>query len=142
MSITFVNGPFGDFVNFSNDYMYFSWYLYSMRGLYCSDMPPNNWTTDKLINDKTDFLSLHNEMFGLIFSRSFEFIEPKILGGIIVGKGDQDINEMNSPLHTRNDERIEYQNDYYTISTGKFTSAPYNAILLQHYLTKMNENRD
>lgn len=130
MSITFVNGPFGDFVNFPDDYMYFSWYPYSMKGLSCSDTPPNNWIIDNLIDNQEIFLSNHNEIFESIFNKRFTFIDPNIIGGIIVGKGNKDIHDKDSPLHTRNDERVVYDNDYYTISTGKFTSAPYNAVLL------------
>ena len=131
-SITMVNGPFGDYVNFDN-YMYFSWYPLSMRGFICSEEPPSNWSTETLIN-RDEFILSHNTTFKSIFGLEFEFKNPKIIGGIIVAKGQTDINEKDSELHVRNDNRIEKIDNYISISTGKFTSGPYNAMLLKNFL--------
>jgi glycosyltransferase involved in cell wall biosynthesis len=131
-SITMVNGPFGDFVNFPN-YMYFSWYPYSMKGFSCSEEPPNNWNINSLI-DENLFLKSHTEIFNFIFGKDFNFINPRIIGGIIVAQGNKDIDNIDSKLHERNDSRIEKKSNYLTISTGKYTSAPYNALLLNKYL--------
>ncbi len=133
-SITMVNGPFGDFVNF-NDYMYFSWYPYSMKGFLCSDKPPDNWSISNLIKDEKLFLSSHTEIFNYIFQQKFNFINPKIIGGIIVAKGNKDIDDVNSTLHERNEQRIQVYDKYCTISTGKFTSAPFNAMFIKHAFT-------
>jgi glycosyltransferase involved in cell wall biosynthesis len=132
-SITFVNGPYGDFVNFSN-YMYFTWYPYSIKGFCHSDEPPKDWNIDKLIIDKENFISSHTDIFNYIFGKKFNFLEPKIIGGIIVATGDKDITEHDSKLHERNDIRIKCKNNYFTISTGKYTSAPYNSLLLKNFI--------
>jgi len=135
-SITIVNGPFGDFVNFA-DYMYFSWYPYSMKAFCCSDAPPNHWSFETLVEDKDEFISMHEDRFGAIFGKTIRFIRPRIIGGVIVGRGDKDIDEKDSELHSRNEERIrDMDRNYYTVSTGKFTSAPYNAILFHDYVTE------
>lgn len=138
-SITFVNGPFGDFVNFKNDYMYFSWYPYSLKGFCCSDKPPIEWNINSLIPEPDIFLSDHKKIFNDIFNRTFDFINPEIIGSIIVAIGSTDISDQNSKLHERNEKRIEYTDNYISISTGKYTSAPYNAILLSQMFSPQNQ---
>ena len=132
-SITIVNGQFGDFVNFSN-YMYFSWYPYSVLGFCCSTQAPSEWNTYNLINDKNNFINLHKDIFNFLFKQNFDFQNPKIIGGVIVAKGIQDIINPKSKLHKRNEKRIKMKNNYFSISTGKYTSAPYNSLLLSEYI--------
>jgi glycosyltransferase involved in cell wall biosynthesis len=130
-SVTIVNGPFGDFVNFDvieNKYMYFSWYPFSMKGFECSDSSPKDWSVDTLIKSTNDFIDDHQKIFSFLFGIHFNFVDPKIIGGIIVGKGNIDISEKTSELHMRNDVRLEKCDGYVSISTGKYTSAPYNAL--------------
>ena len=134
-SITFVNGPFGDFVNFP-DYMYFSWYPYSMKGFSVSDKPPDDWKFETLIENKQEFIQLHKNIFNDIFKRKFDFIDPKIIGSIIVAKGDKDIDNVDSELHKRCEKRIDYKKNYFSISTGKYTSGPYNSFLLAEIIGK------
>ena len=138
-SMTIVNGPYGDYVNFQchkDKKMYFSWYPISMYGMVVNQDVPNEWTMickGDINNDLLEYqLKTQLNKFQQLFSRQFKFDSPKLIAGIIVATGKEDINYLESKLHQRNDNPIFYQDGYYSISTGKFTSAPYNTYLLIH----------
>ena len=140
-SITIVNGPYGDYVNFpykDDRRMYFSWYPYSMYGMIVNETIPTEWNDickDNIdVKLKEEQLNKHNEKFKELFKREFAFIDPKLIGGIIVAIGKDDINHLDSKLHQRNDKSVFHDDGYYSISTCKFTSAPYNTWLLKKYL--------
>lgn len=137
-SITIVNGPYGDYVNFKCDddqKMYFSWYPISMYGMVINQDIPDEWNQickgeiNKELSGKQ--IGLHQMKFIQLFKRKFLFNEPRLVGGVIVANGKEDINHKKSKLHQRNDIPIEHQDGYYSISTGKFTSGPHNAVLLK-----------
>lgn len=126
-SITIVNGPFGDFVRM-RDTMYFSWYPCSKKGFICSDGPCDEWTSESFpAAHRDELLSSHLTIFQHIFKTSFDFIDPICIGGTIVANGDTDIHEKTSALHRRNDDRFTRRDDYYSLSTQKYTCAPSNA---------------
>ena len=56
------------------------------------------------------------------------------MGGVIVGKGLQDIQDPKSKLHERSEFPITHDDGYYSISTSKYTSAPHNTFLLEKML--------
>ncbi len=63
-----------------------------------------------------------------------EFEESTILGGVILAKGHQGIHDLNSKLHERSEFPITQNDGYFSINTGKFTSAPHNTSLLEKML--------
>ncbi len=138
-SITIVNGPYGDYVNFNTDYMYFSWYPISMIKMFVNENINEQY--DKLCsgeidgNYKTELISKHETKFNDIFENTFTFIEPKLIAGAIVASGENDIQDTHSKLHIRHDDTIYTNNNgYYSISTGKFTSVPHNTYKLANLL--------
>ncbi len=135
-SCTIVNGPFGDYVNHAG-YMYFSWYPQSMREMIVNRTPPEKWNAlcrgeiDE--NLKEELIRDHQAIFQQLFLTPFQFHDPQIVGGIIVAKGDKDIKYAASRLHMRDETPITHQDGYFSVSTNKFTSAPYNTLLLEAY---------
>lgn len=137
-SMTIVNGPFGDFVNFPNQSdkkMYFSWYPVSMYQMVTDwKQIPNDWVTltNSDINHElhANLKQQHLNKFRELFCQDFTFINENIVGGIIVASGHDDIGNAKSELHERSTNPVMKKGNYYAVSTGKFTSAPYNVYLL------------
>ena len=137
-SMTIVNGAYGDFVNYPKDNrMYFSWYPYSMTGMVVNDTDiSKDWEAiasgnvpDEL---KTHQLNAHVKKFNELFvNLGFEFENPLLVGGFILGNGKTDIQDVNSGLHKRADQPIIHDRGYFSVSTQKFTLAPYNAYLME-----------
>jgi len=65
-------------------------------------------------------------------------ITTALQGGIIVARGTTPITDPSSTLHQRYDARIQTDGfGYLSVSTGKLTSAPANALLLQNVFGDM-----
>jgi hypothetical protein len=134
-SFTCVLGAFGDLVNYDNQLSYLSWYPECMTGWSSDITTPETW--EDACNDKLDWnaqkewvakaiVGLSNIVPGLA-----EFDVKQLDGGIIFSWGKTDIDDVNSELHNRFDIGIHSSDGYYSIDTGKFTSAPYFANNLQ-----------
>jgi len=142
-SFTMVQGPFGDFVNFGKEStMYFSWYPNSMRGMVMDNAVPAEWNqwSEHNVPDEIhqDILDGHLVKFRELFSRDFAFVEPRLVGGIIVASGTTDIKDANSKLHDRDEETLFDSGDgYYSIATNKFTNAPHNTMLFERVLQQL-----
>lgn len=57
------------------------------------------------------------------------FIDPQLVPGIIVARGNKDIDNNESELHQRSENPVFCSDGYFSIATGKFTSIPYNTYL-------------
>ena len=138
-SFTIIKGPYGDFVNYpQRKEASFCWYPSSIQGMVVDQNIPANWEEfsegnipnalkQKLVNDNL-------EHFRRLIPTLSEFKEPLVRGGVIVAKGNSDIDDRESTLHQRSDFPI-FQNDgYFSINTGKYTSAPHNTSLLEKML--------
>ena len=126
-----VHGPFGDFVRFPRSgYEYLSWYPSCRIGHTSGSKIPTNWEDilggsfdsidiDKIKRDSAD--AVGNLAPGI------ELTIQDILAGTIVARGKEDIDVIGSELHHRSEEPIQSYDGYFSINTGKFTSAPNNA---------------
>ena len=74
------------------------------------------------------------EQFQKLIPELDNFQVVDIKAGLIVAKGQQDIDNPNSKLHERSEFPIISDNGYFSISTGKYTSAPHNTYLLEKML--------
>jgi glycine/D-amino acid oxidase-like deaminating enzyme len=131
-SFTCVLGAFGDLVNYDNHYTYLSWYPECMRGWSTDITTPTSW--EDACNGKTEKEEwVDRALAGLdnIFPGLADFDIRHLDGGIIFSWGKTDINDINSELHNRFEIGIHHVDGYYSIDTGKFTSAPYFADKLQ-----------
>lgn len=133
-SFTCVLGAFGDLVNYDNHYSYLSWYPECMRGWSTDITTPESW--EDACNGKMEKEEwVEKALAGLdhIFPGMANFDIRQLDGGIIFSWGKTDIVDMNSELHNRFEIGINHVDGYYSIDTGKFTSAPYFAEKLQKY---------
>lgn len=127
-SITMVQGPFGDTVNFREKGAFISWYPIGRTG-WSEEYSPPDWDADLTDNQREN-----------VFNRSFEQIALRVpsvnkltfkpecispVGGVIYALGNKDVDNVKSRLHTRYQAGIESYGNYHSINTGKYTLIPY-----------------
>lgn len=127
-SFTFVLGAFGDIVNYHNHLTYLSWYPACMSGWSSDLTTPSSWENAcngnmKLEENKT-WVAKALEELDSFFPGINKFDVQHLDGGIIFSWGKTDIVDMQSELHQRYNIGVNQQDGYFSIDTGKFTSAP------------------
>lgn len=139
-SLTMVLGPFGDIVVRPGRETYLSWYPACLRGWSADLAPPASWK-EACEGDETDLtperLAIARESL-----EGFESIVPGIIGtrvrqvagGVIFSWGESDIDDPGSELHRRYDIGLHEHDGYYSIDTGKFTTAP---LFAQHLADRL-----
>ena len=136
-SFTCVLGAFGDLVNYDNHHSYLSWYPECMRGWSSDITTPVNWEDacngNMLLREKEEWVDKALSGLDNIFPGLADFDVRQLDGGIIFSWGKTDIDDFNSELHNRFEIGINQVDGYYSIDTGKFTSAPYFATEFQKY---------
>jgi hypothetical protein len=137
-SMTIVNGPYGDFVQYSEESgMYFSYYPVSLLAMTTNSTVMKEWDALADRNIPKDLenhqLESHRRALTSYFPGVGEatFACPRLGGGYILGNGNTDITDMNSELHKRSDFPFVVDDGYISVSTQKLTSAPQNAYLLE-----------
>ncbi|HET9394531.1 MAG TPA: FAD-dependent oxidoreductase [Nitrospiraceae bacterium] len=131
-SMTFVLGPFGDVVTSPRDRsLYLSWYPVCQTGWSQSLKPPATWEAAATgMLDARDQEPIVQDTL-----RAFDQVIPGLAnaedatadGGVIFAWGNSDIDDGGSELHQRHQIGITSAEGYYSINTGKLTSAPYFA---------------
>ena len=139
-SVTVVNGPFGDFVNYGDDApMYFSYYSKSLIGMTTDRGEMARWeayANNSLPVDVARYQVAAHEA-GLVhyFPGALPRIDrPTVGGGYILGNGATPITDPHSQLHSRADYPFAVDDGYVSVSTQKFTMAPENAYRLEKML--------
>ena len=138
-SFTIIQGPYGDHVNYpQSNQSYFCWYHSSMKGMIVDQIMPSSWERacegDVPNSLETNLVRENFSHFNRLIPALSNFQGSVIKAGVIVAKGHQDIHKLKSSLHERNENPITKNNGFFSISTGKFTSAPHNAYLLEKIL--------
>lgn len=135
-SFTCVLGAFGDIVNYDDQLSYLSWYPECMTGWSSELTTPESWEAacNGMIpeSDKKEWAFKALKGLNDIFPGISDFEIRQLDGGIIFSWGKTDIDDINSELHNRFDIGIHHSDGYYSIDTGKLTSAPYFANKLQN----------
>lgn len=126
-SCTFVLGPFGDIVTSpASELAYLSWYPTCLHDVSHEVAPPASWrehfdgtsaATRRVVRET--LAAFDDVVPGLARSRV-----RKAGAGVIFSWGATDIDDAASELHTRHDIGVDHHDGYFTINTGKFTSAP------------------
>lgn len=115
-------GPYGDIVPWKDGTIYISWYPIGCT--YFDNIPPKEIQNERIAKKvATDSLNYMSNLFPAIK-------DSKILSsqaGVIIAKGSSDINQKESGLHERNMIGIEKKNNWYSINTGKYTTASFFA---------------
>ncbi len=132
-SLTYVQGPFGDVVNFRSNGLFLSWYPTGRTGMSTAETPPD-WHA----------LYSHAERMA-VFDRSFEAwrkrcpalgtlpftgeqVDP--YGGVIYALGTTDVDDAQSRLHERHEIGLQSARRYHSLDPGKFTLVPWWAVRL------------
>jgi len=134
-SLTIVQGSYGDIVTYKNHPLaYMSWYPACLQGWSQDIQPPAAWESARIENAGT----IKSKEIAFNTLKGFDSVLPgismasikKVSAGVIYSRGNTDITDHQSELHERHDIGVQAMDGYFTINTGKFTSAPSNAIAL------------
>jgi len=126
-SVTGVLGPFGDLVNFGPRGLFLSWYPTGVLGT-SNEVEPS---------DIQHCLTTHNHEVAFEksvaewISRCPAFAKLDLSesikqtgGGFIFAWGSSDVDDPSSKLHDRYEIGTSRQGNYYSVDTGKYTTAP------------------
>lgn len=127
-SITCVQGPFGDLVNFGERGFFLSWYPTGRTGMSVEESPPD-WDGDYSPSGRRQVFdkSLEHWLHRCPALENIDFESPDIdpVGGVIYAIGTSDVDDRCSRLHDRYEVGIQSQRGYHTVDTGKYTLIPY-----------------
>lgn len=127
-SITCVQGPFGDIVNYRARGVFLSWYPEGRTAMSTAASPPDwdaEYTTDfrRTIFDRSliELMKRCPTLDELPIDHSNT--DPS--GGVIYALGTTDVDDPASRLHDRHEVGIQSRGRYHSLDTGKFTLIPY-----------------
>jgi hypothetical protein len=127
-SFTCVLGAFGDIVNYTDQLTYLSWYPACMSGWSSELTTPDAWENacngQIKLEDNRAWVNKALKELDHLFPGMIDFEVLQIDGGIIFTWGKTDIIDMQSELHNRYEIGVQQYDDYFSIDTVKFTSAP------------------
>lgn len=126
-SVTVVLGAFGDIVNYGPGGVFLSWYP-SGRLLLTDDIDLPDWNGDEFRSQREAAYE-ESRCVWESMSRRFRALdvsssEVDTRGGIILAAGRLDVDDPDSPLHSRLRVGLEQSGSYISMNTGKFTLAP------------------
>lgn len=127
-STTFVLGPFGDVVQRRGGRVYLSWYPECLAGWSDALVPPAEWSA-AIEGDEPE-----SRQAG-VARRAVQGIAPLLpsiadvrvteaAAGVIVAWGESDIDDPSSALHGRDAIGVHAHDGWFSIDTGKLTTAP------------------
>jgi glycine/D-amino acid oxidase-like deaminating enzyme len=131
LSATFVSGPFGEVVSYTNRLIYLTWYPECMQAI-STDVTPPNWPTYPLEPLRSRILTgtlraLSNIMPSLRDLDADNLPEARVQGGVIVAWGETDIYDPKSELHRRYEIGVTSSDRFHSVDPGKLTMVPHFA---------------
>jgi len=127
-SLTFVLGPYGDIVVTLRRPTYVSWYPACMRGWSSQVVPPGEWEAacaGYARRETTEAIASRAlREFADVIPGLDRFRVTHVDAGVIFSWGSTDINETWSELHLRHEIGLGQRDGYFSIDTGKLTTAP------------------
>jgi glycine/D-amino acid oxidase-like deaminating enzyme len=130
-SATFVSGPFGEVVSYSDRLTYLTWYPECLHGISAEVTPPH-WATyapeplrSRVL--KGTIAAMSELMPCLAAIDCANLPDAVVKGGVIVAWGKSDIYDPQSELHRRYEIGLFTAGRYHSIDPGKLTMAPYFA---------------
>lgn len=128
---TFALGPFGDIVHRAGDAVYLSWYPECLAGFSTDDPIPDEWRPPMNGADpderQADIAARTVRAMTELAPAVGEIDARSAAAGVIVAWGETDIDDHASGLHQRSDIGVHAHDGYFSIDTGKLTSAPMHA---------------
>jgi glycine/D-amino acid oxidase-like deaminating enzyme len=139
---TFVLGPFGDVVCWSDGRVYLSWYPVCLAGVSTVLEPPEHWrpATDDSPPTAKD-LEIASATVAALSARMPALRGMRIDGvkaGVVVAWGESDIDQRDSELHRRYDIGVHDHDGYLSVDTGKLTTAP---LFAEHVVARLGAVR-
>jgi glycine/D-amino acid oxidase-like deaminating enzyme len=130
-SATFVSGPFGEVVSYSDGLTYLTWYPVCLQAI-SSEVKPPDWPTypteplrSSLLNGTLAAMAQFVPALRAI--NPCELQEVTVKGGAIVAWGRTDIYDPSSELHRRFEIGVTSTGRFHSVDPGKLTMAPYFA---------------
>ena len=127
-SITMVLGRYGDMVVHPGRPAYLSWYPACLAGWDTSISPPREWdpacTGDDRRPEAQAIARATVAAMAEILPALADFRVRTVDAGVIVARGSTDIDDPESELHARADIGVHAHDGWFSIDTGKFTTAP------------------
>jgi hypothetical protein len=127
-SITCVQGPFGDIVNFGRSGMFLSWYPIGRTGMSSAEIPPDWHASYTPAERRAVFarsLAAWKERSPRLRELNVEEAPVDANGAVIYALGDRDVDDRASRLHDRFEIGIQTRGRYHTVDTGKYTLVPW-----------------
>lgn len=131
-SATFISGPFGEVVSYSDGLTYLTWYPVCLQGISDQITPPADWPTyppdplrSHLLNGTLDAMAQFVPSLRNLDAGKLEDVTVK--GGVIVAWGQTDIYDPASELHRRFEIGVTSTGRFHSIDPGKLTMAPWFA---------------
>lgn len=127
-SLTLVVGPYGDLVVYPTGRTYLSWYPDCMQG-WCEELSiPEAWqgACDGIPHEPqaAKIAASARQSFARIVPGLRQFTPDTIDAGVIFSWGQTDIDDPVSALHGRSEIGVTATDGYFSINTGKLTTAP------------------
>jgi hypothetical protein len=131
-------GPFGDVKNFDGRDFYLSWYpvgLVAQGEAVAPPVPPPLTATEEADFVHAVRTGLESVLPGV--GRILDAAEEVLVrGGYVFARGTGSIGDRASSLHRRDRYGIERTGSYYSIDTGKYSTAPWVAAALARELAE------
>lgn len=137
-STTFLLGPFGDVVNFKNGNYYLSWYPNCCTNFSRDHRPDESGIIpdqNKLNHIAEQSYLRLKQLIPSVSALNLTTGNVKLKGGYICAIGTEDIHLPSSCLHRRDQGGIFSNENYHSIFTGKYTTAPLYARQLRLRIT-------
>jgi len=127
-SLTMVLGRYGDLVAHPGRPAYLSWYPACIAGWDTSVSPPQAWHRACIGDDRRpQALAIARATVAAmaeIVPALADFRIGTVDAGVIVARGSTDIDDPESELHARADIGVHSHDGWFSIDTGKLTTAP------------------
>ncbi len=131
-SVTIIQGPYGDVVNYGDGQIYMSWYPAGLRATTDDVMPASAADVVRNRNPESIKVAMRAALaqFAPLLEcvASSEIKNGRIGGGWIFGWGESGIEDRTSGLHKRFDVGPQHADGYISVDAGKLTSAPLFAL--------------
>lgn len=131
-SVTVVLGAFGDIVNYGQDGgLFLSWYP-SGRLLMTDEIDLPNWYGENFRTQREASFELSKTAWESMSARvralTIDSSQVDTRGGMILATGRLDVDDPESPLHSRVQVGLNQRGSYISINTEKYSLAPLMAI--------------
>lgn len=125
-------GPFGDVKNYNGRDFYLSWYPVGLvaegAGLeLAAPALPTGADAEAFVGRVRDALVRTMPWIGTVFDDAESAI---VHGGFVFARGTGALEDPRSGLHRRDRYGVERRGNYYSVDTGKYSTAPWSADLL------------